>query len=159
MCDMCTGAEAFWSYLVMDIYQELNVIDRFEERFGNRDSVRRACDFMVSYLAGMQRPLPEIAAEGLRAAIKYKEGSALASELGSARRSISDFLREPSARTNYGTPEYCMARALEAVLISYQNPTWGGGASELVSNFLDMTETFESNHELMKRLLEEYFSL
>jgi hypothetical protein len=142
----------------MDIYQDLDVIDRFEDRFGNRDSVKRACDFMVSYLAGVQRPLPEIATQGLRAAIKYREGSARADELESARRSISDFLKERRARMDYSTPEYCMAHAVEAVLMFFVDPTWPGGASEVVSNFLDLTETFESNHELLQRLLDEYFA-
>src|SRR5215831_18545618 len=143
----------------MNIYNELDIIDLFEEKFGNQESVKRACDFMASYLAGMQRPLPEIAAQGLVVAIKYKEGSALPGELEIARKRIADFLKERGAQLNYSTVEYRMAHAVEAILISYQNPTWGGGASELVSIFLDVTETFESNCDLMRTLLKEYFSL
>jgi hypothetical protein len=52
-----------------------------------------------------------------------------------------------------------MAHAEEAILVCYQNPTRDGGASELVSNFLDMTETFESNYDLLRDLLKAYFAL
>jgi hypothetical protein len=44
----------------MDIYDEIDIIDDFQERFGLRQSVRRACDLIVSILAGYknlyQRP-------------------------------------------------------------------------------------------------------
>jgi len=97
----------------MNIYKELDIIDLFEEKFGNQESVKRACDFMASYLAGMQRPLPEIAAQGLVVAIKYKEGSALPGELEIARKRIADFLKERGAQLNYSTVEYRMAHAVE----------------------------------------------
>jgi hypothetical protein len=58
---------------MINIYKELSIIDDFEEKFGNQESVKRACDFMVSYLAGMQRPLPEISAHGLSVAIRYRK--------------------------------------------------------------------------------------
>src|SRR5262245_53661089 len=132
----------------MDIYKELNVIDRFEESRGNSAAVVRACDLMVSYLAGLKQPLPEIAARRLRIAIK-KEGLASVGELKNERKALSDFLRGHSARTDYTTPEYCIVNAVEAALLSYENPEWGGGASELVSNFLDLTDRFESDHPLM----------
>jgi hypothetical protein len=143
----------------VNIYHELDIIDEFEEKVGNRESVKCACDFMVSYLAEMKRPLPEVAAQGLRVAIKYKEGSASPDKLEIAREQIADFLKERGAQASYSTLEYRMAHAVLGILISYQDLRWGGGASELVSNFLDMTETFESNHDLLKTLLKEYFSL
>jgi hypothetical protein len=142
----------------IDIFNELVVIDRFEERFGNQESVRRACDVMVSYLSAMTRPFNEIAERGLRAAIKCREGSIAPNDLESERRSISDFLRERSARTDYDTPEYCIVHAVEAILWFYRDPSWGGGASEAMSNFLVITDQFESNYSLLKRLLEQKFA-
>ena len=68
----------------MNIHQELDVVDRFEDRCGDREAWKRACNFMVSYFAGMQRPLPELAAQGLCVAIKYKQGSASDDERVSA---------------------------------------------------------------------------
>jgi hypothetical protein len=141
----------------MNIYKELEVIDRFEEKFGNSTSVTRACDLMVSYLAGLKRRLPETAARGLRVAIKYRQGLASLDELGRERKAISDFLRERSARTNYSTPEYCIMHAVDTILQCYQTPVWGGGASELVSNFLDTADRFESDRTLMRRLLQQNF--
>jgi hypothetical protein len=142
----------------MDVYKELMLIDRFEESHGNSEAVRRACDFMISYLAAMTTPFPEVAERGRAVAIRYKQGLALNAELENARKSISDFLRERSARTNYDTPEYCIVHAVEGMLACYLHPEWGGGASELVSNFLDVTDKFQSDHSFLKRLLEEKFS-
>jgi hypothetical protein len=141
----------------MTVYDELTVIDDFEGKFGNREAVRRACDLMASYLAEMTAPLPEIATQGLCVAMKYKEGLAPVSELEAERKAISSFLRDRSAQTNYDTLEYCAAHAVGAILSCYQDPAWGGGASELVSNFLDVTEKLESHHEVFRRLLGEYF--
>src|SRR5262245_53954824 len=67
----------------MDIYKELDLITDFEERVGNREAVIRASDLMVSYLAAMTTPIPEIAARGLRTAVKYREGSARRDEVES----------------------------------------------------------------------------
>jgi hypothetical protein len=143
----------------MNIDQELKAVERFEDRFGEAESAKRVCDFMVSYIAGMQRPLPEFAAQGLCVAINYKQGSASDDELESARRSISDFLRERGAQMDYSTPELCIVHAVEVALKSYQSPPWGGGATEAIILFLDMPDDFECNHELAKRLVEEHFSL
>jgi hypothetical protein len=143
----------------IDALKALDVIDRFEDKFGNEESVRRACDVMVSYLSGMTRPFNKIAERGLRAAIKCKEGTIAPNDLGSELRSISDFLRERSARMDYDTPEYCIVHAVEATLMFYQNPSWGGGASEVISNFLNLTDKFECNHALLKQLLDQHFVL
>ena len=61
----------------MDIYDEINIIDDFRQKFGLRESVRRACDLLVSYIGGLQKPLPGIAAQGFSIAVKCKECSAL----------------------------------------------------------------------------------
>jgi hypothetical protein len=142
----------------MNIYQELNVITKFERKFGHQEAVKRACDFMVSYLVEMRSPLPEIAAQGFRVALKYKDGSAFPDELENARKQIDEFLWERGAQADYSTPEYRMAHAVLGILVSYQDLTCDGRAGELVSNFLEMTETFESNHDLLRTLLKEYFS-
>ncbi len=142
-----------------NIYQELDVITEFEDKLEHQEAVKRACDFMVSYLAGLQRPLPEIAAQGLRVAIKYKEGSTRPGELEMAGEQVADFLRERGAQANYSTLEYRMAHAVQAILWCYRDLTYHGLASELVSNYLEMTETFESNYDRLRALLKEYFTL
>jgi hypothetical protein len=48
----------------MDIYHEIKIVNDFQEKFGLRQSVRRACDLLVSYIGGLQKPLTEIAAQG-----------------------------------------------------------------------------------------------
>src|SRR5262249_22773866 len=108
----------------MNIYKELDVIDRFEERCGNRTSVTRACDLMASYLANLRRPLPALAAQGLRTALKYKNGSIPVQDLESDRKAIATFLKDRLARTD-PAPEYAVLRGVEAILSFYQNPVWG----------------------------------
>jgi len=142
----------------MSIYQEINIIDDFEERFGNCKSIKRACECLVSYISGLQRPLPEIAAQGLRVAVKYKEGSALPGELEIARKQIVDFLKARHAM--YKEQAYPMEHAVWGILQVYRDLCYdveSGAASEFVSSTLGCIENFDSNYELLRALLKETF--
>jgi hypothetical protein len=140
----------------MSIYQELNIIDDFEERAGNSGAVRRACDFMVSYLSKTRVPLPELAEQGLEIAIKYMQGEVGGKELDHKREEIADFLRLRSATLDFVSPEFRGLHAVEAILSCYGHPAWGGGASELVSNFLDVMEIVDGG-DSFRTLLREHF--
>jgi len=145
----------------MHIYDEIDRIDDFQEKFGLRQSVRRACDLLVSYIGGLQKPLPEIAAQGFNVALKCKEGSALLDELETARMQIVDSLRERGAYCN----QYPMEHTVSFILGCYQDLAHERGLasydSDFPSNFvfhsLERVEEFESNHELFRRLIREYF--
>jgi hypothetical protein len=147
----------------MDIYDEINIIDDFQKKFGQRQAVRRACDLLVSYIGGLQKPLPEIAAQGFYVAIKCNEGSALPDEMETARKQIVDWLRKHRAYCDECPIENTVSFILgcyrdlahELGLASYDNDF----PSNFVYYSLERIDTFESNHELFRKLLREYFPL
>ena len=100
----------------MDIYDEIDIIEDFQEKFGLRQSVRRACDLLVSYIGGLQKSLPEIAAQGFHVAIKCREGSALPDEVETARMQIVNSLRE--RRAYYS--QYPMEHTVSFILRCYR---------------------------------------
>jgi hypothetical protein len=147
--------------MLMDIYDEIVIIDDFQEKFGLRESIRRACDLVVSYIGGLQKPLPEIAAQGFSVAIKFKEGSALPDEAETARMQIVNSLREWGAYCN----QYPMEHTVSFILGCYQDLAHERGLasydrdfpSDFVFHSLERIDTFESNHELFRKLLRQYF--
>jgi hypothetical protein len=147
----------------MDIYDKINMIDDFQEKFGMRQSVRRACDLLVSYIGGLQKPLPEIAAQGFNVAIKCKEGSALPNEVETARMQIVDWLRKRGAYCD----QYPIEHTVSFILECYRDLAheWGLAShnedfpSEFVYYSLESIDTFDSNHKLFGKLLREYFPL
>jgi hypothetical protein len=144
----------------MGIYDEINIIDDFRQKFGMRESVRRACDLLVSYIGGLQKPLPNIAAQGFSVAVKCKECSGLPDEVETARMQIDD-----SLRAQYHP--YRIEHVVSYILGCYQDLSRERGLasydydfpSEFVYYSLETIETFESNHELFGKLLKEYFPL
>jgi hypothetical protein len=147
---------------LMDIYDEINIINDFQKKFGMRQSVRRACDLLVSYIGGLQKSLPEIAAQGFNVAIKCKEGSVLPDEVETARMQIVDSLRELRAYYN----QYPMEHTVSYILRCYRDLAHERGLASYSQDFpyefvfysLERIDTFESNHELFRILLKEYFS-
>src|SRR5262249_3573498 len=99
--------------------RSVKVIHEFEQKFGNRESVKRGCEFLVSYISGLQRPLPEIAAQGFRVAVKYKEGSALRDELEIAEKQVIDFLDARDGTFKF--LEYPMEHAVWGILQVYRD--------------------------------------
>jgi hypothetical protein len=109
----------------------------------------------------LQKPLPEIAAQGFKVAIKCKEGSALPDEVETAQVRIVNSLREWGAYSN----QYPMEHTVSFILGCYQDLDHERGLascdrdfpSDFVFHSLKRIETFESNHELFRKLLREYF--
>lgn len=139
------------------IYDKLDAIDAFESRFGNREALKRVCDLMTSYLAEATKPLPPIAAQAARVAIDYKNGLASLADLDTEREAIRDFLRNRHNAFNYDHPEFSPFHAVFGALGGYMDPSWSGGASELIACFWEMMERFDCNEELLLRLFREHF--
>jgi hypothetical protein len=138
---------------VTDIYRyELDVVEKFAEQVGEGEAILRSCDFMVAYLVEAAKPLPIKAARALRLALEYKNGSAALAELEAER---SAMMR--GHRWRREEPDDCAIEALDAVLGFYGDPSWGGGAGEVVSNFWALMEVFDRNEDRLLRLLKEYF--
>jgi hypothetical protein len=146
----------------MDIYKEISIVLDFQEKFGQRESVRRACDLLVSYIDGLQKPLPQSAALGFNIAIKCREGSALPDEVETARVQIVDSLYKRGE--NY---PYRVEHVVSYILGCYRDLSRERGLAayeyQFVHEFayysLEAIEAFESNHWLFGKLLKEYFPL
>jgi hypothetical protein len=136
----------------MSGYDKLILVDQYEEKHTNSAAVRRACDVMLDYLASLRRPLPEAAAQAVKAAREYSAGGA--DRLQDACAVVSRFLKHP-ADGDRGA--ISIVRASEALLKLLQVPVWGGGASEALSNFLELVDEYEQNHPLFEQLLERTF--
>jgi hypothetical protein len=142
----------------MDVYRKLDVIDDFEDEFGNREAVKRSSDLMISYLAATTRPLPESAAQAVGVAMNYKNGAASLAELYDVQKMIARFMSDHRLWAHYDNAENCVLHAVHAAMNGYLEPSWPAGASELISNFWDAMEKFERDEELLLRLLDQYFS-
>lgn len=138
----------------MSGYDKLILVDEYEERHDNRAAVRRACSVMLEYLSSLKRPLPEVATEALKVAREYSSGSVGAEALRDGCALVSRFLKH-SADYDKGT--ISVVRASDALLKLLQVPEWGGGASEALSNFLELVDGYEQNYPLFEQLLERTF--
>ena len=141
----------------MNIYDELDVIDEFEKVFGNREAVERSCDVMISYMEKLTAPLPGLVAQGLQVAAQYRRGLIGLKDLEDSINLVAKFLRENSAITNCDEAQYSYYQAINAILLICKNPAWGGGASELVSNFLSLMEKVEIDNLLFEGVIRKHF--
>lgn len=137
----------------MSAYDKLTIVDQFEERTNNRAAVQRACNVMLQYLAGLKRPLPAVAAQALAVAQQYKLGSPHVASLREADDRIGQFLKGEGYPDAGFEGAVSAARATQALLKLLQEPVWGGGASEALSNFLEWVDEFEQDHSLFEQLL------
>jgi hypothetical protein len=141
----------------MNGYDKLAIVDRYEESHDNPAAVRRACDVMAEYLANLKRPLPDVASQAVEAALEFRKGSTGVDALRDADDQISRFLKQARHDDEFDIGSISVVRASGALLKLLQVPTWGGGASEALSNFLEWVDEFEQNHSLFEQLLDQSF--
>ncbi|UGA45628.1 hypothetical protein HU230_0006195 [Bradyrhizobium quebecense] len=141
----------------MTVYERLTIVDQFEDRASNRAAVMRACDVMTCYLTQLKRPLPEVAAQAVKVAQAYIAGSTAIGGLHDEVRQISNFLKEARRSDSHLNDALSVIRATEALMRLLEEPRWGGGASEALSNFLELVDGFEQDHRLFEHLLESTF--
>jgi hypothetical protein len=150
--------EVFWrNVLSMNMDDELTVIDAFEERYGSKHAMDRACEFLISYLSLTSANLPEIAKHGLEIATRYPNGGVGLAELQAERTKLATFLSERSAWTAWRHPDFGPIHSVYAILWHLEDPTRGGGASELISNALEATEAFRPDDEIVRTLVKNVF--
>jgi hypothetical protein len=139
----------------MSIYNEFDVIDDFEIRFGHEKAMRRTCELMVDYLDSVIENPSEIVSEAIRVAKIHKtnleEASILNSDLEKFRKLSTD---EP-IDAHQSDEECNIVKAVWTILHFCVHPKWGGGASEVFSSFLDLVP---HNSTLLKKLLDIHFS-
>jgi hypothetical protein len=155
---MLPSFEVFWcSVLIMNINDELAVVDAFEERNGIEKAIDRACEFLIRYLSLSPDRLSEIARRGLEVAMRYRARAIGLPELGAERSKIAVFLSERSAWTEWRHPDYGPIHSVYAILWYLEDPTHGGGASEVISNAFEATKAFRPNDATVRVLLRECF--
>jgi hypothetical protein len=136
----------------MTIYDDLTPIDEFEAKYGNELAVRRATEVMTAYLGEILH-LSKWAAEGLDIAARYRKHLISLDGLVNERGALAERIRQ----TSKDLPEYRILQAVSSILWFLQYPSWGGGASEVISNFLDLLGEPESKREAIVGLIEEKF--
>ena len=136
---------------------ELTIVDAFEQLCGNKSAMDCANEFLIKYVSFRLDSIPEIARPGLDVAARYRKGSADLAELRIERAKLENFLRERSAWTGWADPDYGSVHSIHAVLWYLEEPTRGGGASEVISNVLEATKAFRPDDEIVKSLLSECF--
>jgi hypothetical protein len=141
----------------MTIYTGLNAIDNFEQRHGFEDTLKRARDFMISYLELMKTALPDPARRGLEAAKKYSEGTLISEDLEAARRELWKYLREHHASADYKTPSNAIVHAAFGPLSDHKDLKPGETISERVSSFLDCANQFEDHSDSVQPLLKTFY--
>jgi len=112
---------------------------------------------MTCYLTQLKRPLPEVAAQAVKVAQGYIAGSTAIGSLHDEVRRISNFLKEARRSDSQLDEDLSIIRATEALIRLLEEPRWGGGASEALSNFLELVDEFEQDHRLFEHLLEGAF--
>jgi hypothetical protein len=141
----------------MTIYNDLNLIDDFEQRHGFEDTLRRARQFMVAYLDLMVKHLPEPTKRSVDAAKRHLEGTADSRDLDTERKSIWLWLRQRNAAADYVTPENAIVHAAFGPLTEQTDLKPAELISERVSDFLSCANAFEDHSDAVAGLLRSFF--
>jgi hypothetical protein len=133
----------------------LEIVDRFEQMNGKPAALRRAIEFMISYLALANSTLPAPAQRAVEAAKRLTGQSGVQGELEAARLDCWKFLQENSPLDDVSTPEIFAVKA--AMRLLYPDPD-STDAIDIVGYFLRMANGFEDHSEQAEALLRRYFS-
>lgn len=143
---------------LMSIYNDLHVIDDFEERHGFDATLKRARAFMIAYVDLMQGTLPDATKRGLEVARKCAAGTLAAHDLKVEREEARQFLKRRNAVIDYETPSNAIVHAVFGLLTEREDLKPGETISERVSNFLDCANQFEDHSDSVAHLLRECFA-
>jgi hypothetical protein len=143
----------------MSIFDDLTVIDDFEESFGFTEALARARNFMIAYLCLMTKAVPEPTRRSIEVAKQYAIGACTAEELRIQRDALWQWLKERHAVVDYTTPLNAIVHAGFGPLTEGEDLKPAEVISERVSDFLDCANAFENHSESVPHLLNEHFPL
>ena len=83
-----------------------DLVDQFQERFGEQAAFGRARDFLFAYISQVRAPLPPIAAQGLEVARRFENGTATNQERARVASDIWNYVSEHNAWRDTA-PEFC----------------------------------------------------
>jgi len=113
----------------------LDLVDGFQQRFGEKAAFARARDFMWAYISEVRAPLPPLAAKGLEVARKVREGTATLEERTGVLAEMWDYIVKHEGSRSSPAPECCIMRAISSLIRDHLGPGENEYASELVGWF------------------------
>jgi hypothetical protein len=134
----------------------LNLVDEFQQRFGQKVAYERAQQFMFAYISQMRRVLPPAAARGLEVAKKIREGTVTSREREQAIKEIWNYVDAIDPH-NRELPESSITRIITWLL----RDDLGAGeeyVSEVLHWFLHFANEFEDHSDIAEMLLRKIFS-
>jgi hypothetical protein len=136
---------------------DFTAVDAFAETKGENEASRRATDFMLAYLEGMTRPMPDVARDGLGVARAFRAGSADTAALEAARVACWDYVDAHGGSAGEASPDNACVRAVICTL--YDGPQKGGDTGDAIDNFLDFADVFEDRSTEAQALLGQFFAV
>ena len=134
----------------------LNLVDEFQQRFGQKVAYERAQQFMFAYISQIRRALPPAAARGLEVAKKIREGTVTSREREQAIKEIWNYVNAIDPH-NRELPESSITRIITWLLRDDLGP-----GEEYVSEILNwviyFANRFEDHSEIAEELLRKAFA-
>jgi hypothetical protein len=132
-------------------HPEIDRVDRYQKLFGKAKAYEHARDFMIAYLSLMESSLPELAREGLEAAVKYRNRQATSTDLETLRLRYWKYFKE---KQNSPSPDTQVVTAAMRLLFPAQD---NEEVLDIVGHFLAHANRFIDNSERLGGLLRAYF--
>jgi len=133
----------------------LDFIDEYQRRHGTQTAFVNGRAFMIAYVALIQRPLPPVAQDALRAARRYLAGEAAAAELVTARVACWQYLA--THKLTYAHPQPPEASAVRATICFLWADPIDGDPGLGVDFFLTMATAVEDHSAQMTELIAAHF--
>jgi hypothetical protein len=134
-----------------------DLIDRYQQHFGEQAAFERAQSFMFAYLSQIKTPLPPLAAMGLEVAREFRNGKATEEDRAKALADIWNHIREKKAVSDT-SPKYLITRAVTWLLRERLAPGESEHISEVVNWFLYFVNQFEDHSNSAPILAQRFFS-
>ena len=141
----------------MNIYRSLDMVDDYEAIHGNREAVIRAISLMLAIMRDLGHLLPRIATQSIEVASRFREGRGDHSLLMGQEDLLNERLRDLVESSNGHSSEFHLVQTAHAILVLSRKPRWGGGAGEVLSNFINALDSAGLSYNPVIDLLDNYF--
>jgi hypothetical protein len=136
---------------------ELDLVDEFQQHFGQQTAFEKARDFMFAYISHMRSVLPPAAAKGLEVAKRTLAGVTTPQERTQTLRDMWDYIVQCEASGKLPVPESSITRAITWLLQDELGPG-EEYISEVLHWFLYLANEFEDRSDIAAQLLRKVFA-